>query len=383
MAAQQSYRHHYVPQWYQRRFLAPGASSFKVLDLKPEVFRDKSGRVRGVARSILDKGPDAWFFESELYTVRAFGTANDDIETMLFGVIDESGKEAVEALVNEDWDKVHNTYSIFFEYMDAQRLRTPKGLAFLSLVAKARTQYELMMQMQALRRMHCTMWGEGIIEIFSSEQPDVNFIFSDHPVTFFNRFVFPQDKRVPVGQDPLQQWMGTQTIYPLSRDKLLVITHLEWARKQGEHRAVKQRTNARLFDNPIVRYDNVRRARQLSAKQVREVNLIIKLRAHRYIAGGSVDELYPEKYLKSTLWNKIGLFLMPDSLHVAMEGGSMFLKTKDGHYIFQDEFGRRPTSRKEHEAKVLEAKAMEAHVKKLLANHHAKEANRESEHGSS
>ncbi|AZD73468.1 DUF4238 domain-containing protein [Pseudomonas chlororaphis] len=381
MAAQQSYRHHYVPQWYQKRFLIPGTSSFKVLDLKPEVYRDEAGRVRGVARSILDKGPDAWFFESELYTVRAFGIANNDIETMLFGVIDKSGKEAVEALVSEDWNKMHKTYSIFFEYMDAQRLRTPKGLAFLALVAQARTQYELMMQMQALRRMHCTMWGEGIIEIFSSEQTGVSFIFSDHPVTFFNRFVFPQDRRVPAGQDPLQQWMGTQTVYPLSRDKLLVITHLEWARKQGEHRAVKKRTHARLFDNPIVRFDNVRRGRQLSAKQIREVNLIIKLRAHRYIAGGSVDDLYPEKHLKTTLWSRLGLFLMPDSLHVAMEGENTFLKTIDGHYIFQDEFGRRPATRKEYEAKVLEAKAMEAHVKKLLDNYHKEEADRESEQG--
>lgn len=371
MASQQSFRHHYVPQWYQKRFLAPGASAFKILDLKPQVFRDKEGRVRGVAREILDKGPDAWFFESELYTVRAFGQVNDDIETMLFGVIDQVGKEAVEALVSEDWNKIHTTYSYFFEYMDAQRLRTPKGLAFLAQVAKAGTQFQLMMEMQRLRRMHCTMWGEGIIEIFSADNSDIKFIFSDHPVTFFNRFVFPRDRRVPEGLDPLQQWIGTQTIYPLDRERLLVITHLEWARKQGEHRAVKVRTNARLFDNPLVRYDKVKRGRQLNARQVREVNLITKLRAHRYVAAGCLDDLYPEKALKTTLWSKLGLFLMPESLHVAMEGGYFTVKTNDGRYIFQDEFGRRPTSKEEYEAKVKEANAMEAHVKKLLSKHYA------------
>ncbi|MFJ4371384.1 DUF4238 domain-containing protein [Pseudomonas japonica] len=375
----QSYRHHYVPQWYQKLFLLPGTSSFKILDLKPEVYRDQSGRVRGVSRSILDKGPDAWFFESELYTVRAFGIANDDIETMLFGAIDKSGKEAMEALLNEDWVGMQKTYSLFFEYMDAQRLRTPKGLGFLASVAKVRTQYELMMRMQELRRMHCTMWGEGIIEIVSSEQSGLNFIFSDHPVTFFNRFVFPKDRRFLPGMDPMQQWMGTQTIYPLGRSKLLVITHLEWARKQGENRAVKNRTNARLFDNPIVRFDAVRRGRELTVSQVREVNYIIKARASRYIAGGSVDDLHPEKHLKATLWSKLGKFLMPDPMHVAMEGGNIFLKMEDGRYIFQDEFGRRPSSTEEYQSKVIEAEAIEAQVKRLLANYHSEVGSGESE----
>lgn len=378
MAGQQSYRHHYVPQWYQRRFLAPGSTAFKVLDRNPDVFRDKSGNVKGVARSILDKGPDAWFFESELYTVRALGVANDDIETMLFGAIDHAGKAAVDALVNDDWVGMHKTYPDFFEFMDAQRLRTPKGLSFLAMIARARDHYELMMQMQALRKMHYTMWGEGILEIFSSEDAGVDFIFSDHPVTFFNRFVFPEDKRVPAGQDPLQQWMGTQTVFPLSRDKLLVITHLEWARKQGANQAVNKRTNARFFDNPLVRFDDIKRGRKLSAKQVREVNFIVKTRAQRYIAGNSVDDLYPEKHLKTTVWHKLGLFLMPDRFHVAMQGGSTFLKTSDGRFFFQDEFGRRPKSQKEYMAKVQEAEELAVLCAELIAKRDAEEAAMES-----
>lgn len=374
MSAQQSYRHHYVPQWYQRRFLALGGTAFKVLDMKPDVFRDKAGVVKGVSRSVLDKGPDAWFYESELYTVRAFGVANDDIETMLFGAIDQAGKAAMDALVNEDWAGMHKTYPDFFEYMDAQRLRTPKGLSFLSRTTRARDQYELMMKMQALRKMHCTMWGEGILEIFSADEAGVGFIFSDHPVTFFNRFVFPRDRRVPLGQDPLQEWMGTQTIFPLSRDKLLVITHLEWARKQGERRAVRNRTNARLFDNSIIRFDDVKRGRKLTSTQVREVNFIIKQRARRYIAGNNLDDLYPEKYLKTTLWSSLGRFLMPDQLRVAMQGGEMFLKTAGGRYFFQDEFGRRPASTKEYNQKLLEAEALEAQFKRLMAKHYAEEA---------
>lgn len=373
MVAQQSYRHHYVPQWYQRRFLAPDATSFKILDLAPDIFRDKQGRVRGKSRQILDKGPDAWFYESELYTIRAFGEANDDIEKMLFGAIDETGKLALEAFIEEDWDTVHTTYPYLFEFMDAQRLRTPKGLAFLAGVSPVKTQLQLMTLMQRLRRMHCVMWGEGSLEIFSADHSEAKFIFSDHPVTFFNRFVFPNDPRVPRGQDPLQQWIGTQTIFPLSGNRLMVITHREWCRKQGPARAVKVRTNARLFDNPLIRYDNCQRGRQLTSRQVREVNYIVKSRARRYIAGDKIDDLYPEKYMKSTLWSKLAEFLMPEQSHVAMEGGNMTVRMSDGKYIFQDEYGRRPASKKEYEDKVKEAKSMEEHFKKVLAAHFEKE----------
>lgn len=54
--SQQSHRHHYVPVWYQKGFLAPGQTSFKILDMRPDVFKDASGKVRGHGRGILNKG---------------------------------------------------------------------------------------------------------------------------------------------------------------------------------------------------------------------------------------------------------------------------------------------------------------------------------------
>jgi hypothetical protein len=36
MADQISHEHHYVPRWYQKRFLAPGEEKLWYLDLKPE-----------------------------------------------------------------------------------------------------------------------------------------------------------------------------------------------------------------------------------------------------------------------------------------------------------------------------------------------------------
>jgi hypothetical protein len=43
MSGQQSHAHHYVPQWYQRRFLLPGQSRYHYLDMNPDtVVRDGS-----------------------------------------------------------------------------------------------------------------------------------------------------------------------------------------------------------------------------------------------------------------------------------------------------------------------------------------------------
>lgn len=51
--------------------------------------------------------------------------------------------------------------------------------------------------------------------------------------------------------------------------------------------------------------------RRVSEQEVLEVNHIIKSRAERYIAGRSEDNLFPEKHLKTTAWNKLANCLMP------------------------------------------------------------------------
>lgn len=202
MPSPQSHRHHYVPKWYQHRFLDAGQTAFKILDLKPEVFRDKSGKVRGHGRSILDKGPDAHFWEPDLYTVRFLGQENDDIERLLFGAIDKSGQTAIDAWLAEDYNTVHDTYIHMYEFMDALRLRTPKGLRFLQSLSAKRDQLSLMMAMQHFRRMHCIMWAEGTLEIVNATESPTKFIFTDHPVTLFNSHVFPSNPLISPSADP-------------------------------------------------------------------------------------------------------------------------------------------------------------------------------------
>lgn len=369
--AQQSFKHHYVPDWYQRRFLSPGQTTFKILDMHPPKFPMPDGTARK-GREILDKGPKAFFFEKDLYTVRWFGQPNDDIERMLFGAIDCQGRRAIEAYITQDWNTIHQTYWAMYEFMDALRLRTPKGLQFLKLVYQTETQNQLMLKMQQLRRMHCVMWAESVLEIISAEQSSVKFIFSDHPVTLFNRFVFPRSTGILKGRDPLLDWMGTQTLFPFDKDRLFVLTHLQWAQSPGgSNKAKTKRTNARYFDNPLVRYDKCIRERSLSEQQVREVNYIIKMRAHRYIAGSSEDDLFPERHLKTLMWNKLGNFLLPT--HRLYEfGGNMTVMKNDGSYYFQDEFGQRPKSKSEHESLEKKAKRLKEHMDRIISKHNTK-----------
>lgn len=366
---QRSRDHHYVPIWYQKGFLDEGKTTFKILDLYPDEFRDETGKVRGKANPILDRGPKAWFFEPDLYTIRMLGRRDDVIERMLFGEIDRKGKIAIDALLAEDYDQMHFTYYDAFEFLDALRLRTPKGLRFVRQISKADSQQDLMIRMQQMRRMHCLMWMEGSREIFSADSSSVKFLFSDHPVTYFNRHVSPGDPVIPKGFDPPLEWKGTQTLYPFDKNRLLVLTHNEWGRAKVSSRMFARlpRTNARYFDNTLVSYHDIERSRSLSEQEVLEVNHIIKSRAERYIAGRSVDDLFPEKHLKTTAWNKLATSLMPLGYNCAPQVGFSAFGMTNGSYIFQDEFGRRPKSRAEWESAKARAEEMRAHVHGLLA----------------
>lgn len=87
-----SVKHHYVPQWYQKGFLEEGQTQLYVLDKSPARFPLPKGGY-STAKDVYQKGPGAIFFEKHLYTVQAFGQANDDIERYLFGEIDAKARK--------------------------------------------------------------------------------------------------------------------------------------------------------------------------------------------------------------------------------------------------------------------------------------------------
>jgi hypothetical protein len=159
---------HYVPQWYQKGFLTKGRHKLYVLNLHPTVRSLPNAQMLSEPE-VEELGPKLAFKELDLYTTRFGEMLNDDIETFLFGKIDKSGADAVRSWIAGDPVKIRRWFQDFFAYMDAQKLRTPKGLDWILKHYQGLPQMELMEQMQALRQMHCTMWSECVREIVSAQ----------------------------------------------------------------------------------------------------------------------------------------------------------------------------------------------------------------------
>jgi hypothetical protein len=135
MGSRQEFHHnHFVPEWFQRRFMLPGQRKYWYLDLKPDVVENNGHRY--TRKSLLHWGPNSCFAEHDLYTTRWGGTENVDIEKFFFGRIDNEGKLGVEYFSDFDFDRPGQepqpAFHGLLNYMSVQKLRTPKGLGWLS-----------------------------------------------------------------------------------------------------------------------------------------------------------------------------------------------------------------------------------------------------------
>jgi len=121
---------HYVPQWHQEGFFEPGRSKLAYLDLTPEKKVLPDGRV--ITFNDRFTNPTSLCFrQKDLYST-FFGTSvNDEIERRLFGDIDRRGSNAIRAFAANDAAKWHTEFQTLFEYIDIQKIRTPKGLDWL------------------------------------------------------------------------------------------------------------------------------------------------------------------------------------------------------------------------------------------------------------
>lgn len=326
---------HYVPQWYQRQFLIDGRSKLSVLDKSPPTKTLADGRVVQTGRSVEDKGPVSAFCEEDLYST-FFGTAvNDEIERKLFGDIDRRGAVAVRAFAHGTESDWHTHFLTFFEYLDIQKIRTPKGLRWLRAQYPRLTQNELMQEMQGIRMMNCTIWTEGVREIVSAEETGTKFIVSDHPVTVYNHAIPPGDAG---SHEPGIELKASQTIFPLGPDHCLILTNLEYARDPDVPPSTK-RTFARNYRQSMVNTINFIRERKFTDHQVAQVNLVLKAGAKRYVGAGRKEWLYPEQAVTST-WSEIRETLLPPDDQLWHFGGEMFAKFENGRVHYQDEFGR-------------------------------------------
>jgi hypothetical protein len=344
MAREIARQNHYVPIWYQKGFLLGGAPTLYLLDLDPPQIHLSDGRVIP-GRATRPRAPKGCFSAEDLYTTRFGNVINDEVERYLFGEIDNLGARAVRAFASNDPVAIHSLFMRFFEYLNAQKLRTPKGLDWIKSKYPQLTQVDLMVEMQALRQMHCTMWSECVREIVSAANSDIKFIVTDHPVTIYNAAYPPSSTACKYPEDPAIELKGSQTIFALDANHCLILTNLEYAKSRGSVDLRAPRTNPRYGGQSMVRTDAFVRSRKLDAAQVVSINHVLKARANRYLAAGDKAWLFPEKET-SQPWEAIAETLRPPADELWHFGGEMFIGYKDGTTHYQDAFGRTSTAHK-------------------------------------
>jgi hypothetical protein len=184
------------------------------------------------------------------------------------------------------------------------------------------------------------MLMEGIWEIVHAKNSPSKFIISDNPVTLFNRKLYPSEQRDHPSADAFPR-VGTRTIFPLSSESCLIVTHLELARNPRTD-ALKLRENARVFGTTVARMTEVQHSRELEENEVLRINCILKQCAEKYIGAEKKIDLYPEKLLGRIDWAKLDddWFLYPNLWKVPFTTGVMWGGNGWSHSI--DEYGRTP-----------------------------------------
>ena len=334
---------HYVPQWYQKGFLN-GKDKLFYLDLNPDKIKNSTtGEIiheDGEPKTYpaLKHQPiSKCFFQKDLYSTFLGSDVSDGIERMLFGKIDNDGAESIKVFIGEDIieDQIH--FYNFFSYIDAQKIRTPKGLESIKKNYHKLDQNDLMTEMKELRGRHLTIWTEGVHEIVSAKDSDVKFILSDHPVTIYNYASPINSSECIYPDDPAIDWKATQTIFPLDINHCLIVTNLEYAQNPNIEFPKRKRINARNFGNSMVRGDALIRLRILESGDVEKINFIIKSKARRYIAAANRDWLYPKIHSD---WSELKEVLLPPSDELWKYSGETYIVYDNGRTHYQDAFGR-------------------------------------------
>ena len=331
-------KNHYVPEWHQKGFLSNDKNQLLYLTLEARHYQ----RADGTTKIHYQKtwcAPSQCFYQTDLYTTFFEGHSNDEIERKLFGPIDDAGSVAVRAFAVDDQLQMQKSFEELFSYLDAQKLRTPKGLCWIKNHYPKLKHIGLMTEMQAIRKLHCTLWAEGVHEIVSCTDSCVKFIISDHPVTIYNYACPPESELCNEISDPDIALKASQTIYPLDKDHLLILTNLEYAQDPVGTNPTEQRTNPTKVRQTIVRTDSVIRTRSLNNEDVQKINLIIKSRAKKFIGAGKDEWLYPEVAIKCE-WADLRSVLIPPRDKVPNPGGKTYVRYEDGSTHYQDEFGR-------------------------------------------
>lgn len=323
---------HYVPQWYQKRFLPNGQVNQELyyLDLKPDVFIDPRGTIHQKLNP-RRQGFKNCFAKEDLYTTSLGGVTSTEIEQHFFGDIDRNGHKAVDYFESFAHPSIgEDEYNHMVLYMSTQKLRTPKGLEWLSNKVGTTDKNLILGLMLKMRQLYCAIWTECVWLIADASLSNTKFIISDHPITIYNRVCGPRSQMCRGANDPDIWLNATQTIFPLSLNKVLILTNLNWVRNPYQSE-VGLRPNPELLRDAMFKFTDIQTLRFLSEQEVREINFIIKSRAFRFIAASIKDWLYPERYVSKSRWSVFGdgYLLMPDPRPINA-GGELFWGNYDG-----------------------------------------------------
>lgn len=337
--------HHYVPRWYQERFLPAERAQRELYYLHKEQRFRQDGRGRRITLPEVElRALKNCFAERDLYTLSFRGISSTELERLFFGQIDREGRNAVAYWATYD----HTSYGgdalqPLLIYLSTQKLRTPKGLDWLARQIDSRNPMTTLAAVVRFQQVFGALWSECIWQIADASTSPTKFIVSDHPVTVYNRECSPLHRKCLGSGDPEIHLDGTHTIFPLSLDRVLILTNRSWATNPYGS-ATKARPNPVYERDSLFNVMEIQINRQLHEEEVRRINFIIKSRAYRFVAAAQRDWLYPEQHLPTKLkWGRLAdrylLFPDPRELHY---GGEIIIGFEGGGSMSRDVFGRTP-----------------------------------------
>jgi Protein of unknown function (DUF4238) len=345
------YRHnHYVPVWYQKRFMRPGQARYHRLDLAPdEVIQ---GTVKYRRKDWHYWSPEKVFAQTDLYTTQWGAISNTEIEQFFFGQLDAAAAKALDYFTSFTHPSVDGeAFNTLLRYMSVQKLRTPKGLAELAARSNSPHPNLTLLLLQDVQTLYGAIWTEAVWQIANASGSPTKFIISDHPVTVYNRACPPLSQWCVGYHDPDIRMNASHTYFPLSLDRVLILTNLSWARDPYQNEKTL-RPNPDFLRPAIFNFEHIQTERLLSEDEVLQINSITKRRAYRYIAAAEPEWLYPERYLSTDHWRKLGdgYLLMPEPRLLHM-GGEIFIGYDDGGKDAFGPYGHKPWQRGFKDAK--------------------------------
>lgn len=158
----------------------------------------------------------------------------------------------------------------------------------------------------------------------------------------YNRECGPRHESCRRANDPDVRLHGSHTLFPFGPDRILILTNRSWVENPYQT-ARGRRPNPDFYRNSTFNFLDVQTGRELTEREVLEINFIIKSRAFRFVAAGREEWLHPERHVSKSDWARFGAgyLCMPDprSIHADV---AMMLEFDDGRTEAHDSFGHRP-----------------------------------------